>query len=394
MDFPMPRFLPLLGLVILAVVLFTGCEESANPQIPQPSVTVVTLTEQPVTLNRELTGRLSASLIAEVRPRVTGIVRERSFVEGGIVEADQVLYQLDDATYQADVVSAQAELDRAMAVLSTAKLNATRAAELVKSNMISTQEYDTIVSELQQAEAEVGIAKASLNRAQVILGYARIRSPINGIIGKSEVTQGALVTENQDTALTTVQQIDPIFVDLRQSSSEYLQFRKQFSKTARDTTDALPVSLILEDGSTYPTPGRLAFSDISVDPNTGSYGLRITVDNPNHLLLPGMYVRAVLAVGQKPNGILVPQPGVLRDPRGLTSAMIVNDQGQVEIRPISVSQTVADQWLVDSGLQAGDRVIVEGFQKIQPGMTVHFTEHQVAARESEVELQTMEQAVE
>lgn len=365
------------ALAVLGSLVLAACERPAAAPaagMPPAQVTVVTLKTQPVTLTRELPGRANASLVAEVRPQANGIVKRRLFTEGGMVKANQALYQLDDATYQADLASAKATLARAQAVLNSARLNAARTAELVKVDAVSRQDNENATAALLQAEADVKAAQAAVQRNTVVLDYARISAPISGRIGKSSVTQGALVTANQPTALATVQQLDPIHVDLTQSASELLQLRKELAAGTLTETRDVPVTILMEDGSRYPHPGKLAFTDLSVDPATGSYTLRVTVPNPEQMLLPGMYLRAVVSSGKRAEGVLVPQRGVTRDPKGNATAMVVNKDGKVEPRQVKVSQTVGDQWLVEAGLAAGDRVIVEGLQKIGPGMPVQASE--------------------
>jgi membrane fusion protein (multidrug efflux system) len=342
-------------------------------------VTVVTLEPEPVELTRQLPGRTNAWLMAEVRPQVTGIVKERLFTEGSLVEAGQPLYQLDDASYRADYNSARASLARAEATLEVTRLNATRAEELIKTNAVSRQDYENAIAALREAEADVGVAQAALASSRVEVNYARITSPIAGRIGKSTVTQGALVTADQAQPLATVQQLDPIYVDLSQSSSELLQLRKAVGGGNVRDTDGTPVTILLEDGTHYEHEGELSFTDVSVDPSTGSFSLRVVVPNPDHLLLPGMYVRAVLRSAVLEDGLLVPQRGIAHDPRGNASAMVVTADGTVEQRQVEVSRTVGDKWLVSSGLTAGDRVIVEGLQKVQPGMPVEADEAAPAA---------------
>ena len=341
---------------------------SPGAGMPPAEVAVVTLAPQKVTLTRELPGRAHPYLVAEVRPQATGIIKERLFVEGGFVKAGQPLYQLDDAVYRADVASAKAALARAEATFHTAALNARRSAELVKVEAVSRQDHENAEAARMQAEADVASARAALVRAEITLAYARITSPISGQIGKSSVTAGALVTANQTTALATVQQLDPIYVDLTQSSSELLELRKLVAAGRVKTAGNLPVEILLEDGSRHRQPGRLAFSEVTVDPATGSYTLRVVVPNPDHVLLPGIYTRAVIGSGTRENAILVPQRGIARDPKGGATAMLLSAEGKVEARPVKVSRTIGDQWLVEEGLAAGDRVIVEGLQKIAPGM--------------------------
>ena len=364
-----------LGLLATASLVSACARQDAPQQGPGAvPVTVATLAPQTVTLTRELPGRTSAFLVAEVRPQVSGIIKQRLFTEGGNVKAGEPLYQLDDATYQADYATAKAELDRAQAALNTAQLNARRSAELIAQNLISRQDNDNAMAALQQAQADVAAAEATLRRAGVVLGYARVVSPISGRIGKSSVTQGALVTANQDAPLATVQQLDPIYVDVMQSSAELLELRKQL--TASNVQDARdqPVTILLEDGTRYGHDGRLAFSEVTVDPGTGSYGIRVVVPNPDNLLLPGMYVRAIVSGSTREGALLVPQQAIARDPRGNPMAMVVGKDDKVEQRAVQVSRTVGDKWLVDGGLAAGDRVIVEGLQKIRPGAPVQATE--------------------
>jgi len=369
----MPTFRVVAGFTLL-LSLLGGCGETPPPTMPPAAVTVVTLKAEPVTLSRELTGRVTSSLVAEIRPQVSGIVRDRLFKEGGLVEAGQVLYQLDDAQYKAQVARAKAAVVRGEAAAEAARLRAKRATELVKTHAISDQDFEGVISASRQADADVGVARAELELADIQLGYSRIVSPISGRIGRSLVTQGALVTANQDDALATVQQIDPIYVDLTQSSSEWLQLQKQIATGALNRTGSLDVALMLENDDIYPHSGELAFSEVSVEPTTGSYVVRVVVENPQGQLRPGMYVRAQITTGVRPEGVLVPQQGIARDPKGNTSAMVVDQNNTVQVRSVVVSQAVGNQWLVESGLAAGDRVIVQGLQKIQPGMKVEVSE--------------------
>ena len=368
-------FLPLALSIALAAC---GGTEAPPPQ-PAGAVTVVTLKSGTVTLTRELPGRTSPFLIAEVRPQVNGIVERRLFTEGGLVAAGQPLYQIDDASYRADYGTAKANLARAQATLVAARLTAGRSAELVKVNAISKQDNDNAIATLRQAEADVTATQAALAGSGVTLGRSRITAPISGRIGKSSVTQGALVTANQAAPLATVQQLDPIYVDLTQSSSELLQLRKSLAAGTLESTNELPVTILLEDGTPYSHEGKLAFSEVTVDPSTGSFALRVVVDNPDNILLPGMYVRAVIGNGVRQNAVLVPQQGIARDPKGNTTAMVVDKDNKAQLRPVKVSQTIGDQWLVESGLKAGDKVIVEGLQKIGPGAPVQATEAKAKA---------------
>lgn len=372
--FPVPSALS----SIATAILLTACGSGGAPQGPAAqAVTVVTLKAEPVTLTRELPARINPYLIAEVRPQVSGIIEKRLFTEGGEVKAGQGLYQLDDSTYQAQFASAKASLARAEATLNSARLNATRSAGLAKVDAVSQQDYENATAALLQAEADVKLAQASVRSSGIQLGYARIIAPISGRIGKSSVTQGALVTANQAEALATVQQLDPVYVDATASSSELLALRRELAAgTLTSAVRTVPVTIVLEDGARYSHGGKLTFADVTVDPTTGTFLLRVLAPNPDHLLLPGMYVRAVFSIGTREDGVLVPQQAIARDPKGHTTALVVGKDGKVELRQVQVSRTVGDKWLVDSGLGAGDRVIVEGLQKVRPGSPVQATEAQ------------------
>ncbi len=360
----------------LAALLVVACEKQQPPamQTAMANVTVVTLKTQPVTLSRQLPGRTNAFVVAEVRPQVTGIVKERLFTEGSLVTAGQPLYQLDDATYRADYNSAKALLARARAAVDIARYNTERAEKLIGSKAISEQDLFNARAELLQAEADIGVAQARVDATEVKLNYARITSPIDGRIGKSTVTRGALVTADQAKPLATVQQLDPIYVDLTRSATELLELRRELASGAARKTEGIPVTIILEDGSEYTHQGKLAFTDVAVDPMTGSFALRVVVPNPDSLLMPGMYVRATVSNAVLERGLLVPQRGIGRDARGNASALVVNSDNTVEQRAVQVGRTIGDQWLVSSGLLAGDRVIVEGLQRIRPGVPVQATE--------------------
>ncbi len=360
----------------LAALLVVACEKQQPPamQTAMANVTVVTLKTQPVTLSRQLPGRTNAFVVAEVRPQVTGIVKERLFTEGSLVTAGQPLYQLDDATYRADYNSAKALLARARAAVDIARYNTERAEKLIVSKAISEQDLFNARAELLQAEADIGVAQARVDATEVKLNYARITSPIDGRIGKSTVTRGALVTADQAKPLATVQQLDPIYVDLTRSATELLELRRELASGAARKTEGIPVTIILEDGSEYTHQGKLAFTDVAVDPMTGSFALRVVVPNPDSLLMPGMYVRATVSNAVLERGLLVPQRGIGRDARGNASALVVNSDNTVEQRAVQVGRTIGDQWLVSSGLLAGDRVIVEGLQRIRPGVPVQATE--------------------
>jgi membrane fusion protein (multidrug efflux system) len=359
--------------VTLATLLAACGQAVSSPQpasMPPPEVTVATLRAEPVLLTRELPGRTRPYQVAEVRPQVSGLVKSLLFTEGGRVQAGEPLYQIDDAAYRAEADRAQAALVKAEATLKAARTTANRFAQLARVNAVSQQENDDAQAALSQAEAEVGVAKAALASAKVQLGHARLSAPIAGRIGRSSVTRGALVTANQPEPLATVQQLDPIYVDVTQSSSELLQLRRALAAGALEPARDVPVRIVLEDGTPYEHAGRLAFSELTVDPGTGSFALRVVVDNPDHVLLPGMYVRAVVGTAERAEAVLVPQQAITRDPKGDATALVVEPDGKVAARPVRVSRTVGDRWLVEEGLASGDRVIVEGLQKVRPGMTV------------------------
>ena len=357
-----------------------ACKKEAPPAQPpaRTAVTVVTLRPEPVTLTRELPGRTSPSLVAEVRPQVSGLVKQRLFEEGKNVEAGQALYQLDDASYRADASSARAALARTQAALKSARLTARRIGELAKIDAVSAQDHENAIANLRQSEADVGVAQAAVQSVEVVLGHARIVAPISGRIGKSAVTQGALVTANQPEPLAIIQQLDPIYIDVTYSSTELLRMRKELAAGTLDSTLNVPVAIRMEDGTLHSQTGQFAFADLNVDPATGSFLVRVDVPNPGQLLLPGMYVRAEVSVGKRPDALLVPQPGIARTPKGDATALIVDANGKVELRAVSVDRTIGDRWLIESGLVAGDRVIVEGLQRVQPGALVEPIEQAAA----------------
>lgn len=357
------------------VLALAGCGSGGQGQggMPPASVTVVTLKNSSVELQRELPGLVSARQVAEVRPQVGGIVKRVLFTEGGQVTAGQQLYQLDDAVYLVAKRSADASRMSAEAALETARRSAERGAELVKAHMISVQDNDNLQTAYHKAEADLAAAQAAADSARINLEYAHISAPITGRIGKSAVTQGALVVANQPDALATVQKLDTVYVDLTQSSGEWLQLQQELAAGGKGAKGS-EVHIKLEDGSDYPLAGQLQFSDVTVQPGTGSFLLRVLVPNPKAILLPGMYVRANIIEGTLPNALLAPQAGITRDPKGNATAMVVGKDNKVEMRNVTATRAVGDQWLVTSGLAAGDRVIVEGLQKIQPGMPVQAAE--------------------
>ncbi|BBS50915.1 TPA: efflux RND transporter periplasmic adaptor subunit [Klebsiella pneumoniae] len=359
----------LLSGLIISALLLTGCDNSDNqqPHAQAPQVTVHVVNSAPLSVTTELPGRTSAFRVAEVRPQVSGIILKRNFVEGSDVEAGQSLYQIDPATYQAAWNSAKGDEAKAEAAAAIAHLTVKRYVPLLGTKYISQQEYDQAVATARQADADVIATKAAVETARINLAYTKVTSPISGRIGKSSVTEGALVTNGQSDALATVQQLDPIYVDVTESSNDFMRLKQESLQRGGDTKS---VELVMENGQAYPLKGSLQFSDVTVDESTGSITLRAIFPNPQHVLLPGMFVRARIDEGVDPQAILVPQQGVTRKPRGDASVMLVNDKNQVETREVVATQAVGDKWLITSGLKPGDKVIVSGLQKVRPGVTV------------------------
>lgn len=365
------------GLALLASGLLAGCGDKGEAgqgagEMPPAAVDVVTLHAAPLQLMSELTGRTAPLRVAEVRPQVNGIILKRLFTEGSDVKAGQLLYQIDPAVYQAAVASAKANLAKAQANEQSARLKAQRYAELVKVKAISRQEYDDADAAWKQQVAEIGAAKAALQSANINLAYTRITAPISGRIGKSAVTEGALVTAQQADSLTSISQLDPMYVDVRQSTADLLRLKRQVAagKLTQGKQDGAKVSFQLEDGSQYGEQGTLQFSDVTVDETTGMVTLRVLVPNPHDLLLPGMFMRATLQEGERPEGLLVPQTAVTRTPKGGATVMVVTADNKVELREVQLSRVVGDSWVVESGLDAGEKVIVAGLQKVKPGAVV------------------------
>lgn len=359
----------LLSGLIISALLLTGCDNSDNqqPHAQAPQVTAHVVNSAPLSVTTELPGRTSAFRVAEVRPQVSGIILKRNFVEGSDVEAGQSLYQIDPATYQAAWNSAKGDEAKAEAAAAIAHLTVKRYVPLLGTKYISQQEYDQAVATARQADADVIATKAAVETARINLAYTKVTSPISGRIGKSSVTEGALVTNGQSDAMATVQQLDPIYVDVTESSNDFMRLKQESLQRGGDTKS---VELVMENGQAYPLKGSLQFSDVTVDESTGSITLRAIFPNPQHVLLPGMFVRARIDEGVDPQAILVPQQGVTRTPRGDASVMLVNDKNQVETREVVATQAVGDKWLITSGLKPGDKVIVSGLQKVRPGVTV------------------------
>jgi membrane fusion protein (multidrug efflux system) len=373
---PRPARLPsrALSVLVAGAAVLAACSRSGGKAAPAGPVEVGVVTVEPreVTLTRELPGRTSAFRVAEVRARVNGIVQKRHFAEGSDVKEGQVLYTIDPAPYRAALEAAKAQLARAEATLSSNRMLAERYAELVKARAVSQQEHDNAVSALKASEADVAAGQAAVDAARINLGYTTVTSPVRGRIGRSVVTEGAYVQAAQATLLAVVQQLDPVYVDLTQSSVEVLKLRRDLEagKLKSAGRGQAKVTVVLEDGRDYGQPGALQFADVTVDPATGSIGLRALVPNPKAELLPGMFVRARLEEGVSPDALLVPQQAVTRDQKGVPVAMVVNAERKVERRTLVTDRAVGDAWLVTSGVKAGEQVIVEGLQKVRPGAEV------------------------
>ena len=365
---------PLSLILIAAAALTAGCQKTtagapgaAHPA-QVPAVGVHTVAPRSLSITTELPGRTTAYQVAEVRPQVGGLIQKRLFAEGADVKAGAQLYQIDAATYQAAYNSARAALSKAKANLMAATPKVARYKELVAIEGVSRQDYDDAVASAEQAKADVEAAAAALDTARINLDYTKVAAPISGRISRSNVTPGALVTAGQAGALTTVQQLDPIYVDVTQSSTDMLRLKRELeSGSLKKNGGQARVTLLLADGSKYAQEGKLQFSDASVDPGTGNVVLRALFPNPKHDLMPGMFVRAMVDSGVDEQAILVPQQGVTRNPKGEATALVLNKEGKVEQRVLTTGATVGDQWLVKSGLAAGDQVIIEGLQKVRPG---------------------------
>ncbi|WP_050479289.1 efflux RND transporter periplasmic adaptor subunit [Herbaspirillum rhizosphaerae] len=364
-----------LTLTVAVMAAFAGCGQKPNAQpgagMPPGEVSVVTIAPEQITISNELPGRLEATRIAEVRARVAGIILKRTFREGSEVKAGEVLYRIDPATFKANYDSAQATLAKSQASLTQASLKAQRYKPLVEVNAVSKQEYDDAVAAQKQAEADVAAGKAAVQTAGLSLGYATVTSPISGRIGRALVTEGALVGQSDATQLAVVQQLDPIYVNLTQSSTDLLKLQQAMSAGQLKTVgkDKAKVTLVTEDGRTYPQSGKLLFSDVSVDATTGAVTIRAEFPNPNRTLLPGMYVRAKLEQAIDEQAIIVPQQAVMRDLNGST-VFVVGDDNKVAVRPVKTGAAQGNNWVVTEGLKSGDRVIVEGVQKTKPGAPV------------------------
>jgi membrane fusion protein (multidrug efflux system) len=368
-------------LFIGAGFVITGCDEMSNRPGPEKeteqavketrAVSVITVETQPVTLTTELPGRTAPFRMAEIRPQVNGLILKRLFTEGANVKAGQVLYQIDPAPFQAALDNAEAALARAEASLAATRLRAERYEELLADNAVSRQNYDDAAAALTQVEADIAAWKASVTSARINLAYTRITAPISGRIGRSNVTEGAIVTAYQPLPLATIQQLDPIFVDVPQSTIEQLRMKNSQDDAAEKTLNK--VKILMEDGTAYSHDGTLQFSDVTVDPTTGSVILRAVVPNPDDILLPGMFVRAQITEGVDEHAILIPQQGVSRDAKGNSFALVADENSRAAIRGLVLDRAIGDQWLVTSGITPGEKLIVEGLLMLRPGMAVTAT---------------------
>jgi len=359
--------------VLAATLVFSGCgRQGAAPQAGPPEVSVVTVKPEKIVITTELVGRTSPKLVAEIRPQVGGIIKKRMFTEGSDVKEGQVLFQIDPAPFQAALDNAKAALSKSEANLSAVRLRAERIKELLVDKAVSQQDYDDAAAALKQNEADIQYWKASVDTAQINLRYTRVTAPISGRIGRSSVTEGALVTASQPTALASIQQIDPMYVDVPQSTTDMLRLQRRLSdgRLKRSGGAKNRVTLYLEDNTRYPLEGELQFRDITVDQTTGSVTLRVIIPNPKKILLPGMFVRAVVEEGVNEKAILVPQQAVSRDTKGNPLCMIVGSDNKVQIRMLTIERAIVDKWLITAGLAAGDKVIIEGLQKVKPGVPV------------------------
>ncbi|UBB15307.1 efflux RND transporter periplasmic adaptor subunit [Comamonas odontotermitis] len=363
---------------VAAIALLAACSEKKAVEAPAAKATEVgIITVQPTaqSLMAELPGRTSAFMMADIRPQANGIVEKRLFTEGAQVKAGQMLYQLDDRSATAAVNSAQAAVAKAKATAQTARSNAARNAELVKIDAISRQVYDDSQAAVAQTASDVAVAQAALDNAKVNLQYTRITSPISGRVSTSSVTPGALVTANQTAPLTTVVQLDPMYVDFTQSSTEMLQLQRDLAagRFQKVDGDQIPVRIRLDDGTQYPHTAKLKFAGVIVNATTGTVTLRAQVPNPDGMLMPNMYVQALLPTAVAPDALLVPQQSVTRDLTGRASVMVVSQDDKIEKRPLEIDRAIGNQWLVGSGLKAGERVVVDGFQRVKVGDKVNPT---------------------
>ncbi|QIA63385.1 efflux RND transporter periplasmic adaptor subunit [Vibrio astriarenae] len=367
---------PICKLYLVSSIFMLGCDnqQSSAPSaaLPAPSIGYTVVQAQPLELTDNMPGRTLASFKAEVRPQVGGILLSQLFQEGAFIDKGQPLYQIDPDSFQVSLDSAKADLRRAKANLATASNRAKRYERLVQQNAVSRQDYDDAVASLQQAQSDVETAQASIDSAQINLDYTQVTSPISGRIGRSSVTEGALVTANQSEPLAIVQTYDPMFVDLTASSNDLLTFRRalsagDFSRSEQDTTN---IQLTLEDGSDYEYKGTILFSDVNISESTGAFVLRVSFPNPDNILLPGMFVRATLPKGVASDAILVPAKSVSRTPQGTAQVWVIDENGVVDIRTVTADKLINNQWLITEGLNSGEKVVAVGLQFIRPGMSL------------------------
>jgi len=359
--------------ILVTGFFLSGCgKQNTSAPPPTPEVAFVTIQPKRLVITTELAGRTSANLVAEVRPQVSGIIQERLFTEGANVKAGQALFKIDPALYWSSLDNAKAALARSEANLPAIQLKVSRLRELLIDKAVSQQDYDDAVAALKQVQADIQYGKATVDTARINLRHTSITAPISGRIGISNITEGALVTAHQPLALATIQKLDPMYVDVPQSTTEVLRLRRGLKEGRLNQNGAYQkkVQLIMEDGTVYPQAGILQFRDVTVDPTTGSVMLRIIVPNPNSVLLPGMFVRAEVREGTNEKAILIPQQAVSRNPKGNPFAFTVDEAGKVQQRQITLDRAIGNEWLVSSGLEQGERVIVEGIAKIKPGIPV------------------------
>lgn len=362
-------------MVLSSLPFLSGCDNghTQQPAAPVvPEVAVATIESRSIELTTDLPGRTHPYLVSEIRPQVNGIIQKRLFKEGSDVKSGELLYQIDPAPFQVAYDSAKASLGKAVANLPAIKSRADRYKELLVDKAVSRQDFDDAAAAVEQAKAEIEYWKAAVEAARINLNYTRVTAPISGRIGRSSFTDGALVTAYQPAPLATVQQLDPIYVDVTQSSAELIRLKKHLEagRLTADGDGGRKVKIRLEDGTPYPLEGTLQFREVTVDQATGSFTLRIVVPNPKHLLLPGMFVRAIVQEGIAENAVFIPQQAVNRTPRGEPVALVVDNEGKVQQRMLVLDRSIGDQWLVTSGVSAGDRVIMEGSLNVRPGMVV------------------------
>ncbi|MBE0502122.1 MAG: efflux RND transporter periplasmic adaptor subunit [Desulfuromonadales bacterium] len=366
---------------LFAALLLIACDQKQQtaPPRPAPQVSFVTMQPEKLMLTSQLPGRTAAFRTAEIRPQVSGLIQKRLFTEGGMVRAGETLYQIDPAPFQIAVNNAAAALKRSESLLPSVRSRAERFEELLAAKAVSQQDYDDAVAALIQVEADILVWQAAVQAARINLGYTRVTAPISGRIGKSNVTDGALVAAYQPLPLATIQQLDPIYVDVPQSTTDLLSLKRRLQDgRLQHGIDQNQVELLFEDGTPYPLAGELQFSDVTVDPTTGSVILRALFANPDGMLLPGMFVQAVIKDGENAQALLIPQQGVARDPKGNPYALIVAADSTVEMRPLTLDRAIGSSWLVTAGIRAGDKVIVEGLMMLRPKTQVNATPFQSA----------------